>query len=103
MSEGEWIKCPTCGWHGKKLHTGHRQLEMKQELSPKGEFTFLKGDLEKNAFISIRDLPGGKGNPNAFKEIERITLREAKDRPEYQELISSLRKKIEEIQDILRD
>lgn len=103
MSQAEWVKCPGCGWHWKKLHTGYHKLEQKQGFSPKGEFSFLKGDPDTDAFISIRDLPGGKGNPDAFREIDRITLKQAKDMPEYQDLISSLTEKIEKIQSILRD
>ncbi len=97
MSEGEWIKCPACGWHWKRLHTGHHKLEHKEGLASKGEFTFNKGNLEEDALISIRNLPGGRGNPESFKEIERITLKEATRLPEYEDLTTSLRNKCKQI------
>ena len=101
MANAEWVKCPLCGWHWKRIHTGRHAGEHKQLKEPKGEFTFKKGNPEEDAFISIRNLPGGRGNPDSFKEIEKITLKEAKDMPEYQDLINSLKQKIKIIEKII--
>ena len=100
--QGEWIKCPICGWHWKWKTSG-RHAKEHGEIKEGKEFTFLKGNLENDAFISIRDLPGGRGNPDSFKELERISLKEAKNIPEYKNLINSLKKKIKKIEQILQD
>jgi len=99
--ESEWIKCPLCGWHWKRVHTGTHRIEHKKPLKIKGEFSFEKGNLEEDAFISIREIIGGRSNPNNFKEIARITLKDAKDLPEYENLIKSLKSKIQKILKIL--
>ena len=102
MSEGEWVKCPLCGWHWKRTHTGRHAMEKGQLKPAKGEFTFDKGDPESDAFVSIRQTPGGRGNPESFKEIEKIKLLEAKNIPEYKTLMDSLKMKIEKIKEILK-
>jgi len=103
MQQKEWIKCPLCGWHWKREHTGKHKLEHHLGGLGKGKFTFDKVNMENDSFISIRNLPGGRGNPESFKEIKKITLEEAKDLPEYQDLITSLRDKCQEILEILRE
>ena len=97
MYEGEWAKCPCCGWHWKKEHTARHAIREGDSKPGKGEFSFHKGDLEAGAFISIRQMPGGRGNPGNFQEIEKITLSEAKTKPEYAGQINSLKEKIQKI------
>jgi len=43
------------------------------------------------------------GNPRSFREIEKITLREAKTKADYAGQINSLKGKIEKILEILKD
>ena len=55
---------------------------------PKGKFLFLSNEPGELTLISVRECAGrGKGLP----QIESITLAQAKDDPEYNELIESLR------------
>lgn len=71
MLEGEWVKCPVCGWHWKRFHTGRHAIE-EGELKPgKDEFSFDKGDLEAGAFISIRQMPGGRGKLQLVKKMTK--------------------------------
>lgn len=102
MDQAEWVKCPVCGWHWKKEHTGVHAIQSNQFKPAKGEFTFEKGDLDEDTFISFRQTPGGRGNPETFKEIHRITLKEAKELSEYKGLVNSLKSKIEKIEKILK-
>lgn len=101
MSTSEWVKCPLCGWHWKRFHTGRHSLEHNKLKEAKGEFTFEKGNIEEDAFISIRNTPGGRGNTNSFREVERITLEEAIKNEKYKSIIRSLQQKIENIKKIL--
>lgn len=103
MSEGEWVKCPCCGWQWKKEHTARHAIREGDVKAAKGEFSFDKGNLESDAFISFREIPGGRANPDNFREIERLTLREAKNKPEYQNQINSLKEKVRKIAEILKD
>jgi len=101
MAENEWVKCPLCGWHWKREHTGMHAIEKGKLKEAKGEFTFEKGSPSQDAFISLRDMPGGRGNPQSFREIDRVPLEKAKELPEYQNLIVSLKSKIQKISQIL--
>ena len=94
---------PFCGWHWKRIHTGKHAKEHGITKEAKGEFTFEKVDPQNDAFISIRNTPGGRGNPDSFKEVGKITLQEAKNMPEYKDLINSLRQKIRIIKQILEE
>ena len=54
----------------------------------------IRAALEKSSnFV----LSAGRGNSKTFKEIDRITLKEAKELPEYEGLVNSLKSKIERI------
>jgi len=56
--------------------------------SPRGEFTFRRSDPQVETFISIREAQGGrKGLP----QVDSLTLHQAKQLPEYQALIVSLK------------
>jgi len=103
MYEGEWVKCPVCGWHWKRFHTGRHAIQEGGIKPSKGEFSFHKGDPEADAFISIRQMPGGRGNPETFRESARITLSESKGKEEYTSLRNSLKEKIQKILQILKD
>ena len=55
---------------------------------PKGKFLFLSNEPSELTFISVRECKGrGKGLP----QIESITLAQAKNDPEHNELIEPLR------------
>lgn len=83
------VKCPLCGWHHPLTRTGIMRLQRGQTADQlKGDFLFLTGEPGELTLISVRECKGrGKGLP----QIESITLAQAKDDPEYQELIESLR------------
>jgi len=83
------VKCPLCGWHHPITRTGIMRLQRGESADqPKGNFLFLTDELGELTFISVRECAGrGRGLP----EVEKITLTEAKDLPEYQDLIDSLR------------
>ena len=93
------VKCPLCGWHHPIESKGSKRLQRGESAGlPKGVFLFNKVNPEESAFISVRECGGrGKGLP----EIERITLTEAKNDPEYQELIKSVRNQAYKILKIL--
>ena len=94
---------PLCGWHWKRTHTDRHALEEGEIKPAKGDFNFDKGDLESDAFISIRQTLGGKGNPESFREIKKMKLTEVKDIIEYKVIIDSLKTKIEKIRGILEE
>jgi len=48
-------------------------------------------------------MPGVIGNPRSFREIEKITLREAKAKAGYANQTTSLKEKIQKILQILKD
>jgi len=75
----------------------------KAGQASQGEFTFDKGNLDPDAFISIRETPGVIGNPRSFRGIEKITRREAKTKADYAGQINSLKEKIQKILEILKD
>lgn len=83
------VKCPLCGWHHSIIRTGIMRLQRGEAADqPKGKFVFLSNKLSELTFISVRDCKGrGKGLP----QVESITLAQAKNDPEYNELIESLR------------
>lgn len=83
------VKCPVCGWHRPITKTGIRRLQRGEPVNrPQRDFMFLSDNLEELTFISVRECRGrGKGLP----EVESITLGQAKNNPEYKELIESLR------------
>ena len=83
------VKCPLCGWHHPITRTGIMRLQRGESADqPKGNFLFLTDELGELTFISVRECAArGRGLP----EVEKITLTEAKDLPEYQDLIDSLR------------
>jgi len=83
------VKCPLCGWHHPFTRTGIMRLQRGETADqPKGDYLFLSDKLGELTFISVRECKGrGKGLP----QIESITLAQAKNDPEYNELIESLR------------
>jgi len=93
------IKCPLCGWHHPFTRTGIKRVQRGEVADqPKGNFVFLTNELGELTFISIRECRGrGKGLP----EVEGITVAQAKDDPEYKELIESLRFQTFKILEIL--
>lgn len=93
------VKCPLCGWHHAITRTGINRLHRGEAADkPKGHFLFLTDELGELTFISIRECKGrGKGLP----QIKSISLNQAKDNPEYKELIESLRFQTYQILEIL--
>jgi len=83
------VKCPLCGWHHPLRRTGIMRLQRGETADqPKGNFLFLTDEPNELTLISVRECKGrGKGLP----QIESITLAQAKNDPEYNELIESLR------------
>lgn len=83
------VKCPLCGWHHSIMRTGIMRLQREESADqPKGKFLFLSDEPSELTFISVRECRGrGKGLP----QVESITLAQAKNDPEYNELIDSLR------------
>lgn len=83
------VKCPLCGWHHSIMRTGIMRLQREESADqPKGKFLFLSNEPSELTFISVRECKGrGKGLP----QVESITLAQAKNDPEYKELIESLR------------
>lgn len=83
------VKCPLCGWHHSIMRTGIMRLQREESADqPKGKFLFLSNELGELTFISVKECKGrGKGLP----QVESITLAQAKNDPEYNELIESLR------------
>jgi len=83
------VKCPLCGWHHSIMRTGIMRLQRGETADqPKGNFLFLTDEPGELTFISVRECKGrGKGLP----QVESITLAQAKNDPEYNELIESLR------------
>lgn len=83
------VKCPLCGWHHSIIRTGIMRLQRGESADrPKGKFLFLSNKPNELTFISVRECRGrGKGLP----QVESITLGQAKNDPEYNELIESLR------------
>jgi hypothetical protein len=86
MHDDRWLVCPFCGW-GKKYVTS-RQTNVLDKIIP-----------ESGPFIDHRDISGGRGS--GFSRMYIETLKEIKDRPEYEELINGLRKQCVEVLKIL--
>ena len=67
---------------------GSKRLQRGEAADPpKGKFVFGDFDLKDAAFISIRE---ARGRGGGLPEIRKVTLREAKDLPDYKNLITSL-------------
>ena len=83
------VKCPLCGWHYPLTRTDITRLQREETADqPKENFLFLTDEPGELTFISVRECKGrGKGLP----QVESITLAQAKDDPEYIELIETLR------------
>jgi len=88
MKDDRWLICPFCGW-GKKLKTA-RQTNTLNRVEP-----------DTGPFIDHRDIQGGRGYgfPRMFFE----TLGEIKNKEEYQDLISGLKRQCLEVLKVLED
>ena len=87
-TEVKTVKCPLCGWHHSIEQKGSKRLQRGETAdSAKGKFVFANFNLNEAAFISIREV---KGRGGGFPEIDKITLAEANNDPNYKNLITSL-------------
>lgn len=85
--EFEMAKCLFCGRHQPIQRTGIMRMQKDKVADRLFTFTFDHIDPETSQFISIREPRGrGKGMP----EIGRITLREAVENSQYEDLRQSL-------------
>lgn len=85
--EVEMCKCLFCGTHKPLQRTGIMRIQKDKPADKLYTFTYDHIDPEVSQFISIREARGrGKGLP----EVRRITLREAIESNEYQDLRKSL-------------
>ena len=87
-TEVKAVKCPLCCWYHLIEQKGSKRLQRGEAADPpKGKFVFGDFDLKDAAFISIRE---ARGRGGGLPEIRKVTLREAKDLPDYKNLITSL-------------
>lgn len=87
MSELEYTKCLVCGWNRPIERKGTKRIQREQPPDKQYLFRYDIVDLDNAAFISIREC-GGRGK--GFKEVRRITLKEAIESNTYPELRESL-------------
>ena len=100
-----FISCPLCGWCHKLFKTGaYVTLKGDRAGEAKGWFRFDSGkrDLGTAAFIDVRDASGGRGRGLKRIAEECLTLKEAKNKEQYRNIIDSLKNQIAEIQKILK-
>ena len=88
MSELEFTKCLICGWSRPIERKGTKRVQRDQ--SPDKRYTFRYDVVDPNeaAFISVREC-GGRGK--GFKEVRKITLKEAIENDSHKELRESLK------------
>ncbi|MBA7500348.1 MAG: hypothetical protein GH144_01195 [Clostridia bacterium] len=83
----EMTKCEFCGHHQPIQRTGVMRVQKGKVANKFYTFSYDHIDPEVSQFISIREPRGrGKGMP----EIGRITLREAVENNQYQDLREGL-------------
>jgi len=83
----EMVKCVFCGTHKPLQRTGIMRIQKDKVADRLYTFTYDHIDPEASQFISIREPRGrGKGLP----EIGRVTLREAVENNQYEDLRESL-------------
>ena len=87
-TEIKTVKYPLCDWHHSIEHKGSKRLQRREAADQlKGEFVFGDFDLNEAAFISIREV---KGRGGAFPQVGKVTLAQAQNNPDYNNLITSL-------------
>jgi len=104
MAEGEWIVCPFCGLSRKITKTGaYAERYGKQITSIKPKARFDKLNPEEAVFIDARETGLGRGA--GFPRIDELclTIKEAKDHPQYKEFIEQIKNQIEKINQALKD
>lgn len=85
--EIEMCKCLFCGTHKPLQRTGIMRIQKDKVADRLYTFSYDHIDPELSQFISIREPRGrGKGMP----EIRRVTLREAIQNNQYEDLRQSL-------------
>jgi len=98
MSELEFTKCLVCGWSRPIERKGTKRIQRDQSPDKRYLFRYDIVDPDNAAFISIREC-GGRGK--GFKEVRKITLREAIENDSYKELRESLKNQCVKVLKIL--
>ena len=98
MRELEYTKCLVCGWTRPLERKGTERIQRDQSPDKQYIFRYDIVDPDNAGFISIREC-GGRGK--GFKEIRKITLKEAIESNSYPELRESLRNQCYSILKIL--
>lgn len=88
MTELEYTKCLVCGWSRPLERKGTKRIQADKTADKQYRFRYDIVDPDEAAFVSIREC-GGRGK--GFKEIRKITLKEAIESNSYPELRESLR------------
>ena len=86
----ETLKCSVCGWHWSLEAKGSKRITRGQVVdSTRGKFTFRRLNPQGKIFISLRMYQGGH---EGLPQVDIVTLHQARDMSEYQELIASLKR-----------
>ncbi len=98
--EFEMVKCVFCGTHKPLQRTGIMRVQKGKVANKFYTFSYDHIDPEASQFISIRECAGrGRGMP----EIGRVTLREAVENNQYEDLRQSLISQCVKVLKILTD
>ncbi|MBA7491161.1 hypothetical protein ES702_01706 [subsurface metagenome] len=98
MTELEFTKCLVCGWSRPLERKGTKRIQRDQSADKQYTFRYDVVDPNEAAFISIREC-GGRGK--GFKEIRKITLKEAIENDSYKEVRESLKNQCVKVLKIL--
>jgi len=88
--EALFLSCPVCGMSRKLDKSGRwAKLRNKEIDIVKGRAHFGAFDLDDSYLLQVRDCSGSRGH--GFPVIGGYTLEQAKNMPEYAELIAELK------------
>ncbi len=88
MSELEYTKCLVCGWTRPIERKGTKRIQRNQSADKRYTFRYDVVNPNEAGFISIREC-GGRAR--GFREVRKITLREAVENDTYREVRESLK------------
>ena len=108
MAQVVFIVCPCCArsrvlapkGSGALMAGTPKAKALLQAFGPKERIRFDKLDPATDPFVQVREVPGGRGGGSSVVEV--LTLAQAHDHGEVEDLIAQLKAQVLKLQAVLK-